>query len=186
MGSFSTLVNRLLHAAIAVCLTCMATFVFTNVILRYFFNSGLTWAEEASRYLFIWLIFLGAIVAYKENVHLGVDTLVQKLSIKGRRILFIINNIILAITMALCVHGTWQITVVTLDQVSSSMQIPLAFVYVSGFIASVAMVAISIYNLYRLFTDKLDENELVMTADSEDKELIDQAVGDPAKGGRKP
>ena len=96
MGNLSKQVNRLLHAAIAACLMCMSSFVFINVILRYFFNEGLTWAEEASRYLFIWLIFLGAIVAYKENVHLGVDTLVVKLSVKNRRILFIINNIVLA------------------------------------------------------------------------------------------
>ena len=46
MGSLSKQVNRLLHAAIGVCLLCMSTFVFANVILRYFFNEGLTWAEE--------------------------------------------------------------------------------------------------------------------------------------------
>jgi len=182
MGSFSKQINRLLHAAIAVCLTCMATFVFANVILRYFFNEGLTWAEEASRYLFIWLIFLGAIVAYQENVHLGVDTLVKKLSIKGRRKLFIINNIILVITMGLCVHGTWKMTVLTGDQVSSSMQIPLAFVYVSGFICSTAMVCISLHNLYRLITGKMADSELVMTSDNEDTQLI---AGEAEEGAKK-
>lgn len=182
MGSFSKQINRLLHAAIAVCLTCMATFVFANVILRYFFNEGLTWAEEASRYLFIWLIFLGAIVAYQENVHLGVDTLVKKLSIKGRRKLFIINNIILVITMGLCVHGTWKMTVLTGDQVSSSMQIPLALVYVSGFICSVAMVCISLHNLYRLITGKMSDSELVMTSDNEDTQLI---AGEAEEGAKK-
>ncbi|MDR7866896.1 MAG: TRAP transporter small permease [Sporomusaceae bacterium] len=182
MGSLSKQINRLLHAAIAVCLTCMATFVFANVILRYFFNEGLTWAEEASRYLFIWLIFLGAIVAYQENVHLGVDTLVKKLSISGRRKLFIINNIILVITMGLCVHGTWKMTVLTGDQVSSSMQIPLAFVYVSGFICSAAMVVISLNNLYRLITGKMADSELVMTADNEDTQLI---AGEAEEGAKK-
>jgi TRAP-type C4-dicarboxylate transport system permease small subunit len=182
MGSLSKQINRLLHAAIAVCLTCMATFVFANVILRYFFNEGLTWAEEASRYLFIWLIFLGAIVAYQENVHLGVDTLVKKLSINGRRKLFIINNIILVITMGLCVHGTWKMTVLTGDQVSSSMQIPLALVYVSGFICSASMVLISLHNLYRLITGKMSDSELVMTSDNEDTQLI---AGEAEEGAKK-
>jgi len=185
MGSLSKQINRLLHAAIAVCLTCMATFVFANVILRYFFNEGLTWAEEASRYLFIWLIFLGAIVAYQENVHLGVDTLVNRLSVKSKRKLFIVNNIILVITMGLVVHGTWKMTVLTSDQISASMQIPLAFVYVSGFICSTAMVVISLHNLYRLFTNKLAEDELVMMTDTEDKTLIDQALGETEEGAKK-
>ena len=177
MGSLNKRVNSLLHAAIGVCLLCMSTFVFANVILRYFFNEGLTWAEEASRYLFIWLIFLGAIVAYQDNVHLGVDTLVQKLSAKNKRILFIVNNVILVITMGLCVDGTWQITLLTNDQVSSSMQIPMSWVYVSGFICSVAMVITSLHNIYRLVTNKIDEKELVMTADTEDKGFIDKALG---------
>ena len=138
---------------------------------------SLTWAEEASRYLFIWLIFLGAIVAYQDNVHLGVDTLVQKLSAKNKRILFIINNVILVITMGLCVDGTWKITQLTSDQVSSSMQIPMSWVYVSGFLCSVAMTVISLNNIYRLLTNKIDEKELVMSADTEDKGFIDKALG---------
>ena len=177
MGSLSKQVNRLLHAVIGVCLMCMSTFVFANVILRYFFNEGLTWAEEASRYLFIWLIFMGAIVAYQDNVHLGVDTLVQKLSAKGKRILFIINNIVLVITMGLCLDGTWKITMLTSDQVSSSMQIPMSWVYISGFLCCGAMVIISLNNLYRLITNKIDETELVMSADTEDKGFIDKAIG---------
>lgn len=185
MGSLSKNINRLLHAAIAVCLTCMATFVFTNVILRYFFNQGLTWAEEASRYLFIWLIFLGAIVAYRENVHLGVDTLVNKLSVKSKRILFIVNNIILVVTMGLCTDGLWKITVLTGDQVSSSMQIPMSWVYVSGLICCGSMVLISLVNLYRLFTNKVTDDELVMMTDTEDKTLIDQAIGEAEEGAEK-
>ena len=185
MGNLSKQINRLLHAAIAICLTCMATFVFANVLLRYFFNYGLTWAEEASRYLFIWLIFLGAIVAYQENVHLGVDTLVNRLSVKGKRLLFICNNIILAITMGLCADGAWKMTVLTKTQESPSLQLPMSLVYVSGFICSVAMVGISLYNLYKLFTNKVDEDELVMMSDSEDKTLIDQALSEAKEGAKK-
>ena len=79
--------------------------------------------------------------------------------------------------MGLCVDGTWQITVLTNDQVSSSMQIPMSWVYVSGFICSVAMVMTSLHNIYKLVTNKIDENELVMTADTEDKGFIDKALG---------
>lgn len=183
MANIALAVNRLLHGAIAVCLSCMALFVFANVILRYFFDSGLTWAEEASRYCFIWLIFLGAVVAARENVHLGVDTLVNKLSLKNRRILFIVNNILLVVTMGLCVDGTYKLTLLTVDQVSASMRMPLAFVYLSGLIASVAMVAIFLHNIYLLATNKIAEKDLVMSAE-EDKEKIEQALA--GKGDVKP
>ncbi|GHU30931.1 ABC transporter permease [Betaproteobacteria bacterium] len=183
--NFSQMLNRLLHATIAICLSCMSIFVFGNVVLRYFFNSGITWAEEASRYLFIWLIFLGAIVASRENAHLGVDTLVKRLSVNTRRKVFIINNILLAITMGLCADGAWKLTLLTTSQTSASLDLPLAYVYVSGFICSVAMVVIALVNLYRLLTRKINEDELVMSVDSEDVKFIDQAAGETKEGVKK-
>ena len=185
MGSSSQVLNRLLHGTIAICLSCMASFVFANVILRYFFHSAITWAEEASRYLFIWLIFMGAITAYKENVHLGVDTLVQKLSATNKRRLFIFNNILLAVTMGLCAHGAWQLVLLTTAQVSAALRLPLACVYAAGLICSVAMVVISLNNLYRLITRQVKDEELVMTADSEDKEAVELVQEETKEGAHK-
>jgi TRAP-type C4-dicarboxylate transport system permease small subunit len=185
MGSFSQMINRVLHAAIAICLSCMAVFVFGNVVLRYVFNSGITWAEEASRYLFIWLIFLGAIVASRENAHLGVDTLVSRLSVKNRRRVFVVSNLLVAVTMGLCADGTWKLTALTVNQVSASMRLPLAFVYVSGFVCSVGMVAIALSNLYRLIARKVDESELIMTVDSEEQNLTDHAHEKTEEGAKK-
>ena len=47
-------------------LAIMIALVFLNVILRFFFNSGLVWSEELSRYVFVYVVYLGAIVAMKE------------------------------------------------------------------------------------------------------------------------
>ena len=58
--------------------------VFGNVVLRYGFNSGLTASEELSRLFFVWLTFLGAVVALREHGHLGVDTLVRRLPRPGQ------------------------------------------------------------------------------------------------------
>ena len=59
-------------------LALMVVLVFGNVVLRYGFNSGIAVSEEVSRYLFIWLTFIGAVIAVHEHAHLGVDTLAQR------------------------------------------------------------------------------------------------------------
>ena len=51
------------RAVIAVLLAVMVVLVFGNVVLRYGFNSGITVSEELSRWLFVWMTFLGAVVA---------------------------------------------------------------------------------------------------------------------------
>ncbi|WP_459980140.1 TRAP transporter small permease, partial [Paenibacillus sp. YK5] len=73
----------------------MTIFVFGNVVLRYVFNTGLTWSEELSRFLFIWMIFLGSILGLKDNEHLGVDMMVKKLSYKGKKICFVVSNLLI-------------------------------------------------------------------------------------------
>jgi len=70
---------RLLKVTIAACLAAMVVLVFTNVVMRYLFNSGIPTSEELSRWLLVWLTFLGAIVALRQHAHLGVDTLVRAL-----------------------------------------------------------------------------------------------------------
>ena len=76
---------KALEAALIVCMVLMVVLVFGNVVLRYGFNSGIAVSEEVSRLLFVWLTFLGAVLAMREKAHLGVDTLVRKLSPVGRR-----------------------------------------------------------------------------------------------------
>ncbi len=67
----------------------MVVLVFGNVVLRYVFNSGIPISEELSRWLLVWLTFLGAIVALRQHAHLGVDTLVRALPPLGKQICFV-------------------------------------------------------------------------------------------------
>jgi TRAP-type transport system small permease protein len=53
--------------------------VFAQVILRYVFNSPLTWSEELARYLFIWCAFLGWIIASRKSSHLAMTFVAERL-----------------------------------------------------------------------------------------------------------
>ena len=70
---------RLLEFLVVVCMAAMVVMVFGNVVLRYGFNSGITVSDEMSRYCFIWLTYIGAMVAMRDGAHLGVDTLIRRL-----------------------------------------------------------------------------------------------------------
>lgn len=68
--------------------TGMATatlLLFTNVVLRYMFDSGLTWALEAVQYIFAWVVLVGAAHGVKTGIHLGIDILVEKFSVAAQR-----------------------------------------------------------------------------------------------------
>ena len=86
---------KLLKVLIALFLAIMVILVFGNVVLRYGFNSGITVSEEVSRWLFVWLTFLGAIIALREHGHLGVDMLVRRLPNVGKRTCLIVSQLML-------------------------------------------------------------------------------------------
>ncbi len=62
-----------------VLLVAMVIIVFTNVVLRYGFNSGIRWAEEISLVIVIWFTFIAMALGVKENLHINITILPKKL-----------------------------------------------------------------------------------------------------------
>ena len=79
LGRVEAAFFRFLEWLMVFLLAAMVVMVFGNVVLRYGFNSGIDVSEEMSRYFFVWLTYIGAMVAMREGGHLGVDTLVKHL-----------------------------------------------------------------------------------------------------------
>src|SRR2546426_3213957 len=64
---------------VIVALAAMALMVFANVLLRFFTDNSILWVEEVSRYLMIWLTFLGSGIVLRYGGHIGIDTLQQRM-----------------------------------------------------------------------------------------------------------
>ncbi|WP_111646641.1 TRAP transporter small permease [Paranoxybacillus vitaminiphilus] len=150
-------------------LAMMCILVFGNVVLRYIFNSGITWSEEMSRFLFIWMIFLGAIGALKDNDHLGVDTLLKKLPLSAKRVVFILSNLIVLYVLWIVLDGSWKITTINMNSTAPATGLPIAYVYGIGIVMSIGMGIIILFNIYRaLFRIDMIE-ELTRMKESEDE-----------------
>src|SRR3569623_577183 len=81
--------DRLFSFLMVACLALMVVMVFGNVVLRYGFNSGFMMSEELSRWLFVWMTFLGSVCAMRRHTHLGTDSLVQRLPLAGKKACFV-------------------------------------------------------------------------------------------------
>jgi TRAP-type C4-dicarboxylate transport system permease small subunit len=165
-----------LEAAIGIMLALMVVLVFGNVVLRYGFNSGITISEEVSRYLFIWLTFIGAIIAVHERAHLGVDTLPRLLPRKGRLACVIASELLMLFATALLFYGSWKQTVVNLSTKSPVSGTPLSLIYVAGLVASLMMGALFARNLYKLLVVGASDEDLSLSVESEDLAGVERAT----------
>lgn len=76
---------------------------FTQVVLRLFFRAGIENADSITRYLVLWIGFLGASLATYKNRHITIDIVSQLLRKKGNRIISsVVNSAALVITGFLC------------------------------------------------------------------------------------
>jgi len=164
---------HLLKVAIALCLALMVVLVFGNVVLRYAFNMGITLSEEVSRLLFVWLTFLGAIIAMREHGHLGVDTLVKRLPAAGKKACLVVSILLMLYATWLLLVGSWQQTVINLGVASPAAGFSMGLLYGVGVLFAVSAGLILLHDLYRVLAGKMSEDELVMVKESEEQEELE-------------
>jgi TRAP-type C4-dicarboxylate transport system permease small subunit len=159
---------KLLELLIVVLLAAMVVMVFGNVVLRYGFNSGITVSEELSRWAFVWLTFLGAIIAVKENGHLGTDMLVSRLGPLGKKICLAIAEMGMIYCAWLIFSGSLQQTQINAEVEAAVSGWSMGIVYASGVVFAVSAGLFHLLKLGKLFAGKLADEELVTVQESED------------------
>ena len=162
---------RLLGLLIAASLALMVLLVFGNVVLRYGFNSGTTVSEELSRWLFVWLTFLGAIVALKEGAHLGSDTLVSRMPLPVKKLFFFLGHGLMLFVCWLLFKGALDQAIINLETTSAVMEASMALFYGCGVVTAVSMALILVYRVWRMLSGQLSEAELIGVRESEEEPL---------------
>ena len=158
---------KTLELLIVLCMLAMVAMVFGNVVLRYGFNAGITISDEMSRYCFIWLTYIGAMVAMREKGHLGVDTLVKHLGLSGKKVCLFLSEAIMLGCNALFFIGTFKMHDLQVTNISPVVGMSMIWVYGIGYIVAVVMGIMNVNVLYRLLTGQLSEAELVQVIETE-------------------
>lgn len=160
---------RALEVVIAACLALMVLLVFGNVVLRYAFNSGIAVSEEMSRWLFVWLTFLGGIVALREHAHLGTEILVARLNATGKKICLLTAYALMLMICWMLFSGALEQTKINWDVSAPSSGASMAWFYAVGLVFSVSAAAILLNDIFKVVTGRVSESELIMIKESEDQ-----------------
>ncbi|MCM0020378.1 MAG: TRAP transporter small permease [Tagaea sp.] len=145
-------------------LVCMVVMVFGNVLLRWTVNSGLDVSEEMSRFFFVWLTFIGAVVVARENAHLGVDALVGRLGPKGRLVCMVASDLLILFCCAIFFWGTQRQAGINATNFAPVTGISMLWVFGVGYFTSVAIGAMTLARLVRALLGKVSEAELAIFA----------------------
>ena len=159
---------RLIGYLIAALLAVMVALVFGNVFMRYAFNSGFSISEELSRWLFVWLTFLGAVAALRSNAHLGTDMLVGRLGPTGKKVCMGVSLLLMLYCLWLLFKGSYDQAVINWDTTSAVMEVSMSWFYAAGMAFAVLSAPILLGDLWRLVTGQIDDDHLLLMQESEE------------------
>lgn len=145
--------ERSVEALMALDLSLIVILVFSNVVARYGFGAGFAGAEEISRLLFVWLVFLGAILALRRKAHLGVELVVARLPRPLRRACAVVTHVLTLYALWLFLAGSWTQTKIGLHTYSTVLHYPNAFMAASGLVCAASMILVVAANLLRIVLD---------------------------------
>ncbi|PKO68251.1 MAG: C4-dicarboxylate ABC transporter permease [Betaproteobacteria bacterium HGW-Betaproteobacteria-16] len=171
---------RWINVLIALALAVMVVMVFGNVVLRYGFNSGITVSEEISRWLFVWITFMGAIVAVKENGHLGTDIFLMKLSPVGQRLCLVVSHGLMLFCTWLLFSGALAQARINWDVEAPVTGTSVGIFYASGVVFAVASGLLLLLNLWRLLSGHIRDDQLVRGAGAHEGEACNGQQRGPA------
>lgn len=150
MKRLGDILEKITCQAVLILLIGLTISTTLQVLTRYVFKRPLVWTEEASRFFFIWMVFLGASVGVRRKDHFLLDILLVNVPEGLRRVFLILANIcVLAVSLILFLVGI-VFTRIGLGQLSPTMRIPMAWIYLAMPIAGMLMFVYVIQQVYEL------------------------------------
>jgi TRAP-type C4-dicarboxylate transport system permease small subunit len=150
LAVFSQRANRLVEGVMAVLLAAMTLLVGFQIAGRFIFATSIFWSDEATRFLLIWISFLGMSVGTCRGAHPAVDSLVSALPPRSARVVLTLTlslSLLFFVVMVVCggvlVLRTWPQRSVTLEL---RMGIPYLAVPVSGLLMFLHAAALGLRN----------------------------------------
>lgn len=125
---------------ITVVMMFMVIVIFINAGMRYLFNQGFAASEELGRFAFIWISFLGMVVAYFQNKHVGVDFLAVRFK-GGKRLVFdLITDAIVLVTLVAMLYGSILYYQKTWLLKSPATGISYGYIYFAAIFVAILMI----------------------------------------------
>jgi len=151
---------RLLEGILVLLLLGMVLMVFSNVVLRYGFNSGVLISEELARYFFVWLTFLGAVITFHEHAHLGIETLVQRFSRRGRLLCMGASNVIIILCALVFFWGAVMQFDINATMYAPVSGLSLAWVYGIGLFTGLGVFVIAAIRLMNVLLGRTTDEDI--------------------------
>ena len=142
-------INRLFELIVIATYVALVADITAAVFFRYVLNDSLVWGEELARYLFVWLVFIGAGLGVGKNVHVGVDSFVRMLPLGPRKLVQLCVEAAVAVFLVAFIVVGVNLAAASAHMQTLLLNVSIAFVYLAAPVGGALMLVNLLANAWR-------------------------------------
>lgn len=120
---------RTVESLIILGLCIMVALTFSSAMVRFAGHGGIFWAEEVTRYVSIWVVFLAAGLGMRYGIHLSMDLVMHLLPRPMLRASLLFAYLLSLVFQGVLVYYGTQLALSNHAQQSASLRIPMSYPY---------------------------------------------------------
>lgn len=156
LGKINKFTLRIAYHVIIYLLAWMTLVVLVSVFFRYVLQDALSWTEEFSKFLMIWMTLMGSPIALQLGAHVGIDALPTSLKGRAHFVLLLIIQLIILSLLAICIKEGIALTLLAGRQTASSLELSLGWIYMAMPLGAALMFLVAIQHLILALRGILD------------------------------
>lgn len=142
MKTYIAVTDKIFSTIVIACMGLMFVLIFSNVVMRFLFSTGLPWGEELARYAFLWCTFLGAVLAVHDNEHIGITGIRGLFGEWGDRALEMTVAVGKIAVAALIMIGSFEVLVANIGGRAPVSGAPVTIAFAAMVFGAAAMLVV--------------------------------------------
>lgn len=144
-------IQKVIDFLSAVSIALAVSILFYAVLMRYIFHSPPAWSQEVTRYLFVWLVMLGAASVTRDETHLNINVFIDLMPPTAKAIVNLCLNVLMLIFCCVLIYQSVLIYPKVSEAMNPILPISLGLLYLSIPVGAALMVLFLVENSIKLF-----------------------------------
>lgn len=132
---------------------CFATLFIVfmvQVFFRYVLNNPLSWTQEISEILYVWIVCIGSATIVAEREHVTFSLVYAAVRAPVRRVLAIVGTGFVTLVLIATFYGNLDYIVFTTGQNTPTLRLPMSVVFSAFGVFMVLLIVNGLARIYRL------------------------------------